>query len=201
MNTHMLIEGIGYLGSLLVLVSMLMTSVFKLRVINTIGSCIFTVYALIIHSYPTALMNFCLVLINLHFLWKMSRMDRDFDLVKTGKGDAFLRYFIDSRREDIRACFPGISLDFSDATDAYIVCCKGLPVGITVGEASGDALNLVLDYTIPEYRDFSVGRFLNAELKKRGIRKLCYGGPVEFHLPYLQKLGYVKNGELYEKLL
>ena len=38
MNTHMLIEGIGYLGSLLVLVSMLMTSVFKLRVINTIGS-------------------------------------------------------------------------------------------------------------------------------------------------------------------
>ena len=197
----MLIEGIGYLGSLLVLVSMLMTSVFKLRVINTIGSCIFTVYALIIHSYPTALMNFCLVLINLHFLWKMSRMDRDFDLVKTGKGDAFLRYFIDSRREDIRACFPGISLDFSDATDAYIVCCKGLPVGVTVGEASGDALNLVLDYTIPEYRDFSVGRFLNAELKKQGIRKLCYGGPVEFHLPYLQKLGYVKNGELYEKLL
>ena len=157
MNTHMLIEAVGYLGSLLVLVSMLMTSVFKLRVINTIGSCIFTVYALIIHSYPTALMNFCLVLINLHFLWKMSRMDRDFDLVKTGKGDAFLRYFIDSRREDIRACFPGISLDFSDATDAYIVCCKGLPVGVTVGEASGDALNLVLDYTIPEYRDFSVG--------------------------------------------
>ena len=74
MNTHMLIEAVGYLGSLLVLVSMLMTSVFKLRVINTIGSCIFTVYALIIHSYPTALMNFCLVLINLHFLWKMSRM-------------------------------------------------------------------------------------------------------------------------------
>lgn len=201
MNTHILIEAVGYLGSLLVLVSMLMTSVFKLRVINTIGSCIFTVYALIIHSYPTALMNFCLVLINLHFLWKMSRMDRDFDLVKTGKGDAFLRYFIDNRREDIRACFPGISLDFSDATDAYIVCCKGLPVGVTVGEASGDALNLVLDYTIPEYRDFSVGRFLNAELKKQGIRKLCYGGPVEHHLPYLQKLGYVKNGELYEKLL
>ena len=197
----MLIEAIGYLGSLLVLVSMLMTSVFKLRVINTIGSCIFTVYALIIHSYPTALMNFCLVLINLHFLWKMSRMDRDFDLVKTGKGDAFLRYFIDSRREDIRACFPGISLDFSDATDAYIVCCKGLPVGVTVGEAGGDVLNLVLDYTIPEYRDFSVGRFLNAELKKQGIRKLCYVGPVEFLLPYLQKLGYVKNGELYEKLL
>ena len=199
MNTHMLIEGIGYLGSLLVLVSMLMTSVFKLRVINTIGSCIFTVYALIIHSYPTALMNFCLVLINLHFLWKMSRTDRDFDLVTEEKGDAFLQYFIDSHRNDIQACFPGISLDFSEAGRAYIICCKGLPVGVTVGEEKDGILNLILDYTTPEYRDFSVGRFLLSELKKQGIRKLCYGGPVEHHLPYLQKLGYVKNGELYEK--
>lgn len=201
MNPHMIIEAAGYLGSLLVLVSMLMTSVFKLRVINTAGSLIFTVYALIIRSYPTALMNFCLVLINLHFLWKMSRMDRDFDLVETGRDDPFLRYFIDSHREDIRTCFPGVQLDLSEADRAYIICCKGLPVGVTVGDLQGDAMDLVLDYTVPAYRDFSVGRFLLAELKKQGIRKLCYGGPVEHHLPYLQKLGYVKNGELYEKML
>ena len=144
MNTHMIIEAVGYAGSLLVLVSMLMTSVYKLRVINTLGSLIFTVYALIIRSYPTALMNFCLVLINLRFLWKMSRMDKDFDLVKTRKGDAFLRYFIDSRRDDIRACFPGIPLDFSDATDAYIVCCKGLPVGVTLGQEKDGVLKAVI---------------------------------------------------------
>ncbi len=201
MNTHMIVEAIGYLGSLLVLVSMLMTSVFKLRIINTAGSLIFTVYALIIRSYPTALMNFCLVLINLHYLWKMSRMDRDFDLVKTGPEDEFLRYLIESRREDIRACFPGIPLDFTGVTDAYIICCSGLPVGVTLGQEKDGILNLTLDYTIPEYRDFSVGRFLLSELKKQGIRKLCYGGPVEYHLPYLQKLGYVKNGELYEREL
>ncbi len=197
----MIVEAIGYLGSLLVLVSMLMTSVFKLRIINTAGSLIFTVYALIIRSYPTALMNFCLVLINLRFLGKMNRMDRDFDLVKTGPEDEFLHYLIESRREDIRACFPGIPLDFTGATDAYIICCGGLPVGVTLGQEKDGVLNLTLDYTIPEYRDFSVGRFLLCELKKQGIRKLCYGGPVEYHLPYLQKLGYVKNGELYEKEL
>ena len=42
----MMIEMIGYLGSILVLISMLMSSVIKLRVINTIGSGIFCVYAL-----------------------------------------------------------------------------------------------------------------------------------------------------------
>ncbi|MCR4607972.1 MAG: YgjV family protein, partial [Oscillospiraceae bacterium] len=66
MNTKIIIEAVGYCGSLLVLVSFLMTSVVKLRVVNTIGSAIFAIYALIIHSYPTAIMNICLVAINLH---------------------------------------------------------------------------------------------------------------------------------------
>lgn len=38
MNTSMLIEMLGYLGSLLVVVSMLMSSVVKLRLVNTVGS-------------------------------------------------------------------------------------------------------------------------------------------------------------------
>ena len=61
MDTGTLIEAVGYLGSALVLVSFLMASVVKLRVVNSIGSTIFAVYALIIRSYPTALMNFCLL--------------------------------------------------------------------------------------------------------------------------------------------
>ena len=40
-----MIELIGYLGSALVVASMLMSSVVKLRVINTIGSGIFAAYA------------------------------------------------------------------------------------------------------------------------------------------------------------
>ena len=64
MNTKVLIEAIGYTGSALVLVSFLMVSVVKLRIVNTIGSVIFTIYAFIIHSYPTAIMNLCLVMIN-----------------------------------------------------------------------------------------------------------------------------------------
>ena len=50
MRLDLLLELIGYLGSLLVIVSMLMTSVVKLRGINTIGSVIFCAYALAIHS-------------------------------------------------------------------------------------------------------------------------------------------------------
>ena len=71
LGDNAMIELIGYLGSALVVVSMLMSSVVKLRVINTIGSGIFAAYALMIHSYPTALMNICLVGINIYNLLKL----------------------------------------------------------------------------------------------------------------------------------
>ena len=46
MDPKVIVEIIGYIGSALVLVSMLMTSVVRLRIINLIGSVIFAGYAL-----------------------------------------------------------------------------------------------------------------------------------------------------------
>lgn len=202
MNTNMLIEAFGYLGSLLVLVSMLMTSVVKLRIINTIGSVIFTIYAFIIKSYPTALMNFCLVLINLRFLWKMSRMDKEYEIVECDRNDVLLRYLVDHYRSDISKIFPGIDLNLRQIDRAYVVLCQGKPVGITLGNAEDDdTLDLKLDYTIPEFRDFSIGSFLFDYLKKKDVRKVVYKGPDENHLAYLNNQGFVKKGNSYIKNL
>ena len=100
MDRQTIIELVGYIGSFLVLVSFLMTSVFKLRIINTIGSIIFMVYALIIHSYPTAVMNFCLVLINLRFLWKMRHTSHHYDLIKVEEDDRYLQYILKEKQAD-----------------------------------------------------------------------------------------------------
>ena len=45
MSTALMIEIFGYIGCIFVIISMLMTSVVKLRVINTVGSSISAVYA------------------------------------------------------------------------------------------------------------------------------------------------------------
>ena len=182
-----------------------MTSVFKLRIINTIGSVIFMVYALIIHSYPTAVMNFCLVLINLRFLWKMRHTGHQYDLIKVEKDDQYLQYILGRQHEDIEKCFPGINLHedeiLSDVNRTYIVTCSGNPVGLVVGKEEGTVLNLILDYSYPEYRDFSIGLFLMNKLKEEGISKLVYDGPTEHHMPYLNKMGYEHVNGQYEKLL
>ena len=125
-----MIELIGYLGSALVVASMLMSSVVKLRVINTIGSGVFTAYALMIHSYPTALMNAALIAINVYNLIKLNRRDQSYDLVEGAWGEGILRYLLDYYREDIQTYFPDfqliaerIVLILSAATEIRRVCC------------------------------------------------------------------------------
>ena len=79
MDVSIMIELFGYLGSTLVVVSMLMASVVKLRVINMIGSIISGTYALIIGSFPLALMNFCLIVINAYNLIRLLKSDKQYD--------------------------------------------------------------------------------------------------------------------------
>ena len=54
----------GYIGTGLVLLSMMMTSVVKLRLINMAGSLISMIYAIICVTWPVVLLNLGLILIN-----------------------------------------------------------------------------------------------------------------------------------------
>ena len=80
MTTELLIELMGYFGSILVVGSMLMSSIVKLRIINLIGSSIFSCYGFIIHSYPIAFMNLCLAAINIYNLVKLTNNDKNYHL-------------------------------------------------------------------------------------------------------------------------
>ena len=205
MNTYVIIEAIGYTGSALVLVSFLMVSVVKLRIVNTIGSLIFTTYALIIHSYPTAIMNICLVLINIYYLVKMSNTkenSRAYDLVRVSPEDSMLKYTIDRASSDIQKIFPGISMDFSKADTAYMICHDGAPAAVFVGTMTNEGqLDILLDYSMPEYRDFSTGRFLFSKLPAEGVKVLTYSGPDEHHREYLNKNNFTKESNRYIKVL
>ena len=71
------IELFGYLGSTLVVVSMLMTSITKLRIVNSIGSIVSGIYAFIIGSIPMVLMNTCLLIINIYNLIQLKKQNSE----------------------------------------------------------------------------------------------------------------------------
>ncbi|MBQ7612648.1 MAG: YgjV family protein [Spirochaetaceae bacterium] len=201
MNTSIIIEMVGYLGSALVLVSFLMSSVVKLRLVNSIGGFIFFVYALIIHSYPTAIMNLCLVIINIRFLIKIKHAKRVYELVPVDKDNSFLQYLLGMYSSDIQTCFPGISLDFSAMNTGYIVCCEGSPAAMVIGKNTDEGLELLLDYSIPQYRDYSIGSYMMEQFKASGIKKVLYYGPEEHHKAYLQKMNFEKRGSFWQRIL
>lgn len=63
-NNPLFLEAFGYLGTTLVVISMMMSSVTKLRIVNMSGSVISAIYAAICGTWPIVVMNVCLFVIN-----------------------------------------------------------------------------------------------------------------------------------------
>ena len=203
MTISTIFELIGYLGSLLVIVSMLMTSVVKLRIINTIGSVIFGVYALLIHSYPTAVLQLFLIIINVINLYKLFSAKKEFNVVQLSGNDLFAKHFLEQNTQDIKKYFP----DFSEPDQldtVYLVNSHSTCAGILVAKTepkSPQTLFVQLDYTIPAYRDTSVAKFLFTYLEAQGLQtfKVAATNLVPAHEKYLKKMGFVKTADFYEK--
>lgn len=70
------IEWVGYAASILVAISLTMTNIIKLRVINSIGCFLFVIYGLIVGAYPVAVANGIIILINLYNLYQLKKSCR-----------------------------------------------------------------------------------------------------------------------------
>ena len=108
-NMNAVIEAVGYTGSLLIVISMLMTSVKKLRIVNTAGSIIFTTYALIIKSYPTALMNLCLIIINFVNIYRLYKAGKTYTVIECYKKESIVQLYLKQNLPDIKKFFPDFS--------------------------------------------------------------------------------------------
>lgn len=68
-----LTEMLGYAASVIVAVSFVVGDVRLLRVFNSIGAVGFVIYGLLIGSYPVALLNGFIVIVNLYHIIKLLR--------------------------------------------------------------------------------------------------------------------------------
>ena len=202
MDKSALIEIFGYIGSALVVISMLMPSIVKLRVINTAGSIISGIYAVICGAIPLAIMNICLIVINVTRLVKLLRTKQDFELTVGNADDAFVKYFMDHYEADIKTYFPSFDKTQMSGKRAYMVCCDGTPAGLTIGDSKDKELSLFLDYSTPVYRDCSVAKYLYSKLSENGFQTLRYAqDTTDAHLSYLKKMGFTENKGCFVKTL
>ncbi|MCC5942362.1 MAG: YgjV family protein [Balneolaceae bacterium] len=194
MENYVLYEIIGYVASVLVAVSLMMSAIIKLRIVNMIGAFTFSVYGVLIGSIPVAAMNGFIVLINIYFLIKLWRDKEYFKLLNVDKESKYLEAFLHFHKDDILNYQPGF--DFKqDYNFSLFVLRDMVPAGLILGNRDDKGmLKIDLDFVIPNFRDFKIGEYLFGEkidyFIEQGIREILAASGNPDHNRYLEKAGF-----------
>lgn len=199
MNIYL--EIFGYIGTALVLLSMMMTSLVKLRWLNSAGSLISMIYAYCNNTWPVVLLNLGLLVINIVQLVRLYQVKVIFDHINLSPEDRSLHYFLSHYEKDIKMFFPEFIPEVTPDSIVYMVYRNADPVGVLIGSRQGKELTVTLDYATPQYRDCSVAGYLFRKLKEEGVVRLLTASETPGHYGYLQKMGFVRQDGLWVKNL
>ena len=198
MNFEWMKEGIGYAASLIILVSLLMTNVFRLRLINLVGSLLFGGYGWLIESWPVCVINLVIAGIDGWYLLQTLTSGAFFDLAPaTSVGPEYLkRFFLFHERELIKYA-PGLTLENLQDACTCLIFRNLLPVGLFSYRQNGPEADIALDFMIPEYRDFKAGHYLYRTkrmfFKEKGIKRFHAVARHPSHPKYYLCNGFVRE--------
>ncbi len=195
MDSQLFYELLGYFASVLIAISLLMRSVFRLRVINLIGAACFVVYGVLIAAYPIAILNGVIVGINLYYLWEMWQTENYFTILETEHDSSYLRKFLDFYKEDIQRFFPSFDYSLTEQHLVWFTLRDLIPVGLFIAKPQGtDGLFVQLDYVIPGYRDLQPGNFLYFEqtehFREQGVTHLETTPETKEQRDYVKKMDF-----------
>lgn len=200
MSTRAILEIIGWIGSVLVVVSLAQARVWRFRILNFAGAVLATFYNAVLGIWPFAAMNGIIAVIDAYWIARLQRESRlpseAYELLEVSHDDAFLAHFLKVHGEDLTRHYP--TFDSNEPTQKSVLVMRGdETVGVVViADTTGDTAQISLDYVTERFRDFSPGKFVysNSGLFDRlGVTSLTVreGDPA-----YLQKMGFsADNGQ------
>jgi hypothetical protein len=193
------VDLLGYGASVVIVISLLMKSVLRLRLFGLVGGILFFIYGLLLQSVPIAGLNLINTFINLYFIVQMLTVKTYFKLLEVDRKSSYLKSFLEFHQSDIARFFPNFQFNPERADLVYLILRDLLPVGLFVTERDASGREVVrLDYVIAGYRDSRAGKFLYNELAQqlppRGITTLYSVPGGEEHGAYLKRMGFVPQG-------
>ena len=105
-STIGIVEWLGYTASALVLVSLTMSSIAKLRWFSLAGASCFSVYGGLISAIPIMVVNAGIVVVNVYYLARMHIQKDYFKILHVNSDDPYLADFLDFYKRDIRKWYP-----------------------------------------------------------------------------------------------
>ena len=201
MDAHFWLEMIGYLGSVLVGISLMMPSLVRLRIINSVGCLVFVLYGILIHAYPIAILNGFIFGINVFHLIRMFRQKDYFQLVEISHDSTYLNNLLEFYGNEIALIYPDYDHGMQVNQPTYLVLRNMVPAGVFVYQMNGAQAKILLDYVIPMYRDFRVAHFVYHEkagyFHQQGIERFVAAPGRASHAKYLKRMDFRLEGGMY----
>ena len=195
------LEVIGYIGSILVAVSLMMRSIVKLRWINLLGASTFSVYGFLINAYPVFVLNAIITLVDIFYIVSFYYKKDYFEIFEISPTNTrFLNRFLEFNKLDIEKFFPDKGFVENENPIIFFILRNMLPVGLFIGDIKEkNTLEIKLDYVIPGYRDFKIARYVYFKkadfFLEKGIDNLEMKSTVPKHDSFLLKMGFKKTEE------
>lgn len=194
------IEWFGYLGSIVVAVSLTMSSIKKLRWYNFVGAAIFSTYGFAIGALPVGLLNLFIVFADIYYLYQMYSQHESFKSIVVNPEDPYLHYFLDFYKRELKEFFPRfdpkILQDEEENKNTYVFLLlrNAALAGVFIGVKNNQILYQHVDFVTPQYRDLKPGEYIYEEnikmLKDQGINQLICNTDNVNHQKYLLKMGF-----------
>lgn len=192
------LEAFGYAASVVVAVSLMMSSILKLRWWNLAGAAAFSLYGLLIHAYPVAVLNGFIALADAYYLIRMYGTREDFRAIPVPENSAYLACIFEAHREEILRIFPRFDLRGEGGRVGFFVLRNLVPAACFLGTPRAEGvLEADLDFALPAYRDLRPGAFLFQErlglFRELGIRRIEARSADPAHCDYLRRVGFAEE--------
>lgn len=191
----------GWLGSALLIYSVMQARVLRFRVLNLAASAILAGFNGALGIWPMVAMNIALCGINLWHIRALIGTRHDeatYEVLEVGPQDEYLRHVLRVHEADILRYQPDFLWDgAAEGAAAFLVTRGDETVGVVlVRDGGAGTAQVVLDYVTPRFRDFSPGEFVwrrSHLLRDRGFSRVL--SPPRMVDPYYARLGFHPVGD------
>lgn len=193
---HVLTESLGYLATVFLAISLSVSNDIRFRWINSCGSITFVLYGILISAYPIILTNALLACINFVYLYKLYNYKENFELMEFKSDYQITQRFVRFYKKDIHDYFPEYVPNETWGNLQFIVLRDMVIANMFIAELNEDGIAYVkLNYTVPKYRDFKIGKFLFEKEKQylidKGVKQIRYTKVYHrLHERFLKRTGF-----------
>lgn len=196
-------EVFGWTGSILVVLSLMIPSVRKFRVLNLIGSLIATIYNVYFGIWPYAVMNGSIVLINVYWLWRLSHEgeteEKGYSVITAASDDPIVQRFLHRNGKDISKSYPTFSAESLNGTHVLLIMHEEEVIGIFALRPAIDGVSrIVVDYVTERFRDFGPGAYVYSSkslFDDVAADTLIFRTAHTTDPGYFKKQGFIESGE------